>query len=175
MKKLLSIVLALILLVAIPCEAFAENDLSALSDEELAALITDARMELAKRSLKAVADTVLFEKDGVTVYTTGNNTFEDYGDSQYLNVEVVVINDSDKKIAIVDDGASVNGWEVQYYGIGDISAGKKKRGNIEFVVSDAGISAMEEIDDIEVTFQILDEDSYEVICTLDPVTFFVNE
>lgn len=176
MKKIFALMLALLLLVAIPCEAFAEMpDFSAMSDEELHALIDAARNEMAARELKAGENVLLFEEDGVQVYMTGNNRAEDYGESAYLYIEVVVINDSGRQIAIVDDGASVNGWNVTFFGFGGVSAGKKKKGDLELVISDASITTLDEVEDVEIVLQLLDEDSWNVLCTLDPITVLFGE
>lgn len=176
MKKLLALVFALLMLAAIPCEAFAEvPDFSAMSDEELHALFDAARNEIAARGLAAGDDTLLFEQDGVQVYMTGNNTIDDYGDTVELNIEVIIINDSAYDIALVDDTTSVNGWVVMFYGVGGVSAGKKKKDFIELVISDASISTLEEVEDIEFVFRLLDENSYSAIGTTDPITVVFNQ
>ncbi len=176
MKKIFALVLAVLLFVAIPCEAFAEvPDFSAMSDEELHALINASRNELAARELIAGENVLLFDQEGVQVFMTGNNSIDDYGNSVELNIEVVIINDSEYDIALVDDSTSVNGWEVMFYGVGGVSAGKKKKAELELEISDASISTLEEVEDIEFVFQILDEDSYDVICTLDPITVVFDQ
>ena len=175
MKKYVSIFLALLLLIAIPCEAFAENDFSAMSDEELRELFDAARNELASRSLKAEADTVLFDQGGVQAYLTGKYEINDYGDTVELDLEVVILNDSDHELYLDCDGSTVNGWEVMGWGISGISAGKKKKDNIELTISDASISTYEEVEDIEFVFTLFDAITYDVIDSIDPVIVFFGE
>ena len=178
MKRIALTLLALVVLFSafFPCSAFAEApDLSDMTDEELHALIDAARNELTSREMKAAENTVLFEQEGVQVYMTGNNRTENYGDSAYLYVEVIIINDSDKDIALVDKSVCVNGWEVMFFGVGGVSAGKKKKDEIELVISDASISSLEEVEDVEFVFQLVDENAYNIICTADPVTVHFDQ
>ena len=98
MKRLFSVLMALILVFSIA--AVAEGtDFASMDDAALHAMIDGARNELAKRELVAAENTVLFEQDGVTVYLTGDH--EVWGsDSYYLDLGVVLVNDSDKTVAV---------------------------------------------------------------------------
>lgn len=175
MKRIFALCLALLMFIAIPCEAFAvAPEMSEVSEEVLIDFINKARNELARRGLVAAENTVLVDQDGVQVYMTGNNKVEVYDDSAYLYMEVVIINDSDKDIAVVEEDASVNGWEVTFFGIGGVSAGKKKKDSFEFVISDADISSLEEIEDIEMNLKIIDENAYETVSAADGVRVYFN-
>ncbi len=47
-----------------------------------------------------------------------------------------------------------------------IAAGKKKKGELLFVITDTGASTYEELEDAEFTLAIYDEYSFEDICTV---------
>lgn len=171
MKRIFALCLALLLFIAIPCEAFAElPDFAAMSDEELQELVNAARNELARRGLAAEEGTVIYDEDGIQIYLTGKQYVEDYGDSSTLYVEVVIINDSDKDIGIMMESSTINGWEIYGWGTDDISAGKKKKAEFEFNASDADVFAIEEVEDIEMQMNIYDSETYETIKKLDPIT-----
>lgn len=171
MKKIFAFVLAVMMFIAIPCEAFADlPDFAAMSDEELQELVNAARNELARRVLSAEENTVLYDQDGVQIYLTGKQRVESYGDSATLYVEVIIINDTDKNIGIMMDSSSINGWDVYGWGDSGISAGKKKKAEFEFNAHEADVFALEEVEDLEMKMNIYDEDTYDTIKALDPVT-----
>ena len=173
MKKIITLILAAILLIS--CTAMAETaiDFTTLTDEQLHELVDGARNELTKRELNMSADLVLIEQDGVTVYLTGE--YELWGsDNVYIDFEVVVVNDSDKTVSILVDSASINGWDVYGSGVSDTSAGKKQKGTLEFLLTDADISTYEEIEDIELTLTIYDSDEWETINDVEGITIQFN-
>lgn len=171
MKRIFALCLALLMFIAIPCEAFADlPDFAAMSDEELQELVNAARNELARRVMAAEENTVLYDQGGIQIYLTGKQYVEDYGDSSSLYLEVVIINDSDKNIGIMMASSSINGWEIYGWGTDGISAGKKKKAEFEFNASDADVFAIEEVEDLEMQMNIYDGDTYETISKLDPIT-----
>lgn len=175
MKKIIALALSLLLLIAIPCEAFAElPDFAAMSDEELKEIVDAARNELAIRGLNLKEDTLLFEQDGVQVFLTGEHIFNDYGENKSLEIEVIMINDSEYTLSLSGDYASMNGWSVYFYGFGGVAPGKKKKATIEFDADMAEVETFEEIEDVEVTFRLFDEVGYETVATIDPVTIYLN-
>ncbi len=176
MKKIFALALALLLFIAIPCEAFAEMpDFSAMTEDELLELINHARNELTARSLKAEENTVLYDQDGIQIYLTGKKSFNAYEDTSYLYLEAVIINDSERNIGVSVDSASINGWEVTGWGISDVSASKKKRDNFEFYTSDADVFDIGEIEELEVTLHIYDCDSYETFKKIDPIIITLDQ
>ena len=173
MKKFITLMLICILLLG--CTAIAESavDFTAMTDDQLHQIIDGARNELTKRELNMSADLVLIEQDGVTVYLTGE--YELWGsDNVYIDFEVVVVNDSDKTVSILVDAASINGWDVYGSGVSDTSAGKKQKGTLEFLLTDADISTYEEIEDIELTLTIYDSDEWETISDVEGISIQFN-
>lgn len=171
MKKLPALFLVLILLFS---TCFAEGlDYSSMTDAQLHDIVDAARNELAKRELTTAGNTVLLDQDGVQVYLTGDYTIT--GSSKYLVLDVVVINDSDKNISVsIDSDCSINGWAVSTMGCGETPAGKKKRAELSFKLSDAGISTYEEIEDIEMTLYLYDMDKWETVSRTETITLHPN-
>ena len=176
MKKLIAWVLALLMLGS--TVAFAEMpDFSAMTDAELHEIVDGARSELKERELKAEKDTVLVDQDGVKVYLTGKYEINDYSSSSgnvYIRLEAVIINNTDKTIDVFFDSATVNGWDVDNCGIGEITARHKKKDEFELTISDAEISTYEEIEEIEIKLYIYDDDAYERMFVTDPITLHFN-
>ena len=169
MKKILALVMVL---VCVFCWSFAcaeGLDFASMSDEQLQAIIDGAKAELSSRNGGVAADGVLIDQDGVKVYLTGKHEVWGY-DSYYLDLEVVVENNSGKTVSILVDTASVNGWNVYGSGISDTGAGKKQKGSLEVCLTDAEISTYEEVEEIEFNFTIYDSDAWETISNVDTVT-----
>lgn len=161
MKKIFACLLAALLLISITTTIAEEMDFASMSDDELHALVDGARNELAKRELSAAEDTVILEQDGVNVYLTGNKEIQDY--SNELQIEAVVVNDTNKNISVIIDSASVNGWNVFGSGISTTTAGKKQKGSFWLYLDGADVSALEEVEDVELSLYLYDDDSYETI------------
>ena len=179
MKRIAFTLLALVMLftAAFPCAASAEApDFSAASEVEILEVLNAIRNELVSRNLIQHEDLVLVDENGVKVYLTGKYEIEEYSSgSIYVELEAVVINDTDKKIGVRTDSSSVNGWDVDSSGISDISAGKKKKGEIELKISDADISTYEEIEDVELTMLVYDGENFQTMFITQPITFFMND
>lgn len=168
MKKLISALLVALMLLSVTLAVAEGIDFASMTDDELLAVIDGARNEQAKRILTAAADTVIVDQDGVTIYLTGNNRIDEYGPE--LFIEAVVVNDTDKNIDVYVDSASVNGWNVEAYGITETSAGKKQKGEFSAYLDDAEVSTIEEIEEIELELYIADADEIERISENIPVT-----
>ena len=170
MKRFVSVFLVVLMILNM---VFAEGiDVTSMTDEELYALVDSARNELSKRELDAAADTVLFDAEGVKMYLTGNNYVNG---GEYAYFEVVVVNDTDTEVAVTIESASINGWDVASNGVYGTSAGKKQKGEMFFHISDAEISTIEEIDDLELTFRLFDSTNSTFITEAsDPVILNVN-
>ena len=175
MKRLLGLLFAVLFIFSISVEAFAElPDFTSLTDEELHALVDGARNELKARELVINEKTVLLNQEGVQIYLTGPYEVEAQSYSNYTTIsfEAVVVNDTDKKINVSFESSSVNGWDVDNSGILEISAGKKKKGNLKLRISDADITTYEEIEDIELVFKVWDDDTWNTMFTSDNVIVY---
>ena len=172
MKRFTAVLFAALFLVM--NVAFAEGlDFASMSDEELHSIIGGARNELAKRELVAGENTVLFEENGVSVYLTGEHDV--YGDDTlYLELGAVVVNDTEYSIGVDLESVSINGWIVYGGGVSETEPGKRQEGTLDIDLSDAEISSYEEIEDIEFEFYVYDEETYDTLFSVDPVTVHFN-
>ena len=179
MRRIAFTFLALVMLftAVFPCAAFAEApDFSAATVDEILEVLNAIRNELVSRDLVQREDVVLIDENDVKLYLTGKYEIEEYSSGTvYIELEAVVVNNTDKKIGVRPDSSSVNGWDVDYSGISDVSAGKKKKGEIELKISDADISTFEEIEDVELTMLVYDGENYQTIFITQPITFFMND
>jgi len=162
MKKVFSVLLMLVLICTAGFATAEGLDYSSMSDEELHATISSARNELTRRELIAEEKLVIFEADNVQAYLTGN--YEVYGsDTVFLNLEAVIINDSDATVSLMTEACCINGWDVWSMGIANTSAGKKHKGNFNIKLTDAEIATFEEIEEIEFTFYLSNAETYKRI------------
>lgn len=173
-KKLFAVLLAAIIFVLIPAEAFAEApDFSTLTDEELHELINGARNELKKRELNAEGGMLFFEQDGVTVYLTGD--YKVYGtDEMFIEFAATIVNDSDYDVNIQVDSVVMNGWDVYGSGASGITAHHKKKDGFSLCLTDADIRTFEEIEEIEFNLYLYDSAAWKRISTIDPIIINFN-
>lgn len=170
MKKLVSF--ALVFLFLFSTAYASEIDWASMTDEELHTALDEIRNEITNRSLLAENMAVLFESNGVTVYLTGENEIGWMG----LEMGVIIVNDSDKKVSIQIEDVYINGWAVDSFGISDTAPGKKQKGEFTiYELEDAFVTDIKDIEDIEITFYIFDNDNFKRIATLDPITIVLPE
>ena len=161
MKRFFAILLAVLILLSATMALAEGMDFTSMTDAELYALVNGARNELTKRELVAAENVVIVGQDGITVYMTGNNAINEY--SPVLEMEAVVVNDTEKSISVSVESASVNGWNVYGSGIYETTAGKKQKGVFELYLEDSDATTLEEVEDIEIELYIYDTDTYDRI------------
>lgn len=169
MKRIIALIFVLLL-----CGSAlaATIDWSAMSDDEIRAAISEANAELSKRvsatggALRMSEGTVLINQQGVLVTLTGN--VETMG--SFMELEVIVENNSDEPIYVNVSSSSINGWEVFGSGIADIGVGKKKKGDLMFSMSDADINSPSQIEGLELTLSVANADTWRTTFTTEPLT-----
>lgn len=161
MKRFLAVVLMVFLMVG--CfPAYADNiDLSAMSEDELKALIDDARLELVKYHPAAVDGTVLYEDENVKITFTGNVELNEY-DS--LRIDVIVENYSDHNLSVILQNVSCNGWAI-WDGSVRVPANKKAKDTFDFMdaVTEAELGKAEDVQDIEADLSYIDTDTWDTV------------
>ncbi|MGJ4851823.1 hypothetical protein ACH6CV_16415 [Bacillota bacterium Meth-B3] len=172
MKKFLSSVLVLALLFSAGFALAEGADFASMKDDELHALINGARNELTKREMVAAEKTVLLERDGITVYLTGEH--KTWGDGGVLGLEAVVVNDSENTVNVMMNSASVNGWNVLTGGIFSVESKKKKKNTFEIRIHEAELSSYEAIEDMEFVLRVSDSNSYDKIFETDKISLHFN-
>lgn len=144
-----------------------------LSTDALHTIVNRARNELFMRELlPSNRDIVLVDTSDVLVYLTGQ-----YGYTSYTNgwlgieFEAVTVNNSKLSVSLTAENCSVNGWEVYCTTMQGVNPGKKRKGTITVMISDAGISTFDEIEDLEWDFCIRNSDTYDRIADVYGVVF----
>ena len=166
MKKLFSLFLALLLLIAIPCEAFAAQDYSAMTDEELNAELNLIRAEMTRRlSLSEAKEILIDNVDGLTVTLKGELTLSQSSNGKTLELTVIVVNSSDKAIGLSIDDCYINGWKESTLFSKSLDAGTKLKDTISFyhVDEDADLEDLEDLEDLIMHFHTFDPDTYHTI------------
>ena len=165
MKKMLLLVLCLSLFFSVSLAESYES----LSDEELLSRYSAIRAEIAKRMILFREDALLAKEGGVTIRLTGGYELQagDLGEP-VLRLEMTIANGADRELTVVP-AAAINGTDVgSYLGI-TVGAGETATEFLEFNMADAGLSAFEEISEMQFIFTMLDED-FETYCeTASPV------
>lgn len=134
-KTLLSLLMILVLLLSVPA-ALADTDFAGMTDEELTALIAGATNELSNRHLEG-QKFYLPSPDGVTVYATGIVKWDDaWSGRAYVEVEVVIENQTDENKNINIAYQTVNGWDADASYFYPCAPHSKKIAGIDFRVTD---------------------------------------
>ena len=173
MKNTIVSALAAAILAAVLISCFARAaDYQSMTDEELLAEANAIKNEQVRRGLIAGENPVIYDCDGVQAYLTGDYTL--YGET--MELEVVVINDSDVEISLLPDDSrvTINGWECYSFGVSDIGAGKRKKAGMLMNIGDSDITAYEEISHIEFSLHTMNPDTYMTISHGEPVTVYFN-
>lgn len=152
MKKVLSMILTIILLAPLSL-SHAEVDFSSFSDSELWKIIEEARNELIIRNEKS---NNIFEQDGVVLSFASSISEIDWLGT--VQIECVVINNSNSDISLSIKELYVNGWSlVPKSRICDtLAPGRKAKGSIEFDARKADIKSKEDVNDVELSIVIYD-------------------
>ena len=165
MKKLLSVALALLLLIAFPCEAFAEQDYSAMTDEELNVELNLIRAEITKRLYLSEAKEILIDNiDGITVTLKGEPTLKQSSSGNTLEFAIVV-NSSDKAVGLAIDDCYINGWKESTLFAKTLDPGTKLKDTISFyhVEEDADLEDLADLEDVKMYFHTYEPETYHTL------------
>jgi len=161
MKKVLAMLVAASMALSAPCLG-ADLNYGSYSDSELQYIVDSARTELYQRQQRAEnGNLVLCDVDGVQVAITGEGKV---GYGGYLRFEVAISNNSGKTITIGTDKGYINGWE-SYCSLDayQLEPKKKVKDELVFELEDAGISTIEEVEDLSFKFHVTDSQTYDRI------------
>ena len=143
MKKILVILLAVCMI--LPAAASADYDFSAMTDDELRAVIDAARSELRARSAQETEKIYLIHDKYADIYFTGKAKDTYYG----YELEVIFENKSDVEIMFSLDDVILNGWMLTGYDdIGITPAHAKSRGALCLDYKSAELSDYTQIDTV---------------------------
>ncbi|MBR2700162.1 MAG: hypothetical protein IKE76_16400 [Clostridia bacterium] len=119
----------------------------------------------ANNALQIAEGTVILDQEGVRVTLTGKvDTF-----GTMMMLEVIVENNRTEDIYVNVSGSSINGWDVFGVGIADISAGKKKKSDLSFNISDASIENPNQIENMEIQLSVANAKTWMTIFEADSI------
>lgn len=173
MKKFVSLLLLVLMLTSTFVYAEASTiDLSAMTKEELIALIDDARLELSKYLPYAEKGTVLYEDEHIKITLNGELELE-YG---CLLMPVIIENYSDRELLVSFDRSSCNGWDILESAT-NVSANKKAKTDIMFLDAEeaAELSSVDDVTDITATIHLFDNDDIMWSFESEPITWLFGE
>lgn len=154
MKKLLATILIIIML---PIAALADlPDVTGMTDQELKDLISACSKELMARNTSEPEGTLLFEYEGAKIYKTGQAVINYLG---YLEIPVAVYNDMDIGISFGVEGVTCNGWDI-YGSSAGASAKAKKKDSIIFMVPDADVTSIDQIDSFSFKWTVTNTETF---------------
>lgn len=105
--------------------------------------------------------TCILEAEGVSIIINDSLTTKDsWINGRQLVVPIIIENSTDKKITLIIDDASVNGWACESSLDGNVPAGKKKKTCFIFNLADTDIQSLDEFEEAEFTLCAYDADNW---------------
>lgn len=161
MRRLLPALLAGMLLLA-GCSSSEADAASVTSAETSYAGASEAEQETQDVTL---AETVLFDQDGIRITAIGLSTDSLFGPELNLLVE----NDSAQNIVVQPNYCMVNGYMMDCLLSADVAAGKKANDTLDFLSNALARCGIETITDIELDLVVSDGDSWQTLYETGPV------
>ena len=172
-KMLIALLLAMVMILATACSSSDEvkqpanvnGDSSVNSNEEPAG--NDSNNEQENDTVEiTVAETVLYEADGVKVTATG---YEDGWMGP--EIKILVENDSSKNVLVTSASVSANGYMMPTASLyAEVAAGKKAKETLSIMSSELDQSGIEMLAELQFYLQIQDPETWETITTSDLLT-----
>lgn len=172
-KMLIALLLAMVMILATACSISDEvkqpvnvnGDSSVTSNEEPAG--NDSNNEQENDTVEiTVAETVLYEADGVKVTATG---YEDGWMGP--DIKILVENDSSKNVLVTSASVSANGYMMPTASLyAEVAAGKKANETLSIMSSELDQSGIEMLAELQFYLQIQDPETWETITTSDLLT-----
>lgn len=161
MRRLLPALLAGMLLLT-GCSSSEADAASVTSAETSYAGASEAEQKTQDVTL---AETVLFDQDGIRITATGLSTDSLFGPELNLLVE----NDSAQNIVVQPNYCMVNGYMMDGLLSADVAAGKKANDTLDFLSNALARCGIETITDIELDLVVSDGDSWQTLYETGPV------
>ena len=161
MRRLLPALLAGMLLLA-GCSSSEADAASVTSAETSYAGASEAEQETQDLTL---AETVLFDQDGIRITATGLSTDSLFGPELNLLVE----NDNAQNIVVQPNYCMVNGYMMDGLLSADVAAGKKANDTLDFLSNALARCGIETITDIELDLVVSDGDSWQTLYETGPI------
>lgn len=168
MKKLLSLLIALVVVISLS----ACGDLTGDPADKTPTSTTSTTSSSSVSSSEAVtlSEQVIFDSNDIKVTVTGMDHDNLFGPS----VKVMLENNSSEDITVQTRKSSVNGVMADALFSVDVAAGKKANDSITFLSSDLEIAGVTTIKDIEFSLHIFNSDTWDTIKDSDLITLVTS-
>lgn len=155
------IVAMAIMTLGVTAHADSGIDLSAMTEDELIALISDARHELTKFNPFMVQGSVLYEDENITLTYAGHMAIDD----TTIYIGAILENRTDSNIIVEIDNIACNGRENEMFTVLMAQAHSTEKVVIDLygLVNDAKLNSVEDIQDIGCNLIYIDSDTFETI------------
>ena len=173
-KMLLTLLLALVMVVTTACSgsedvkapASVNGDSSVTSNNESADSSSGNKTEDNVVAEITVAETVLYDVDGVKVTATG---YEEGWTGP--EIKILVENNSDKNVLITSDSVSVNGYMMPFAALyAEVAAGKKANETLSLMSSELDRSGIDVLAELQFYLQIQNPETWETVATSELLT-----
>ena len=173
-KMLLALLLALVMVMATACSSVNEDikqpanvngDSSVTTGYDATNDNAGDGEDPAKDGL-SVAETVLYDADGIVVTATG---YEEGWTGP--EIKILVENNSEKNVLVTTASVSVNGYMMPYASLyAEVAAGKKANESLSIMSSELEQSGIETLAEMQFYLQIQDPETWETVATSDLLT-----
>ena len=173
-KMLIALLLAMVMILTTACSgsedvkapASVNGDSSVTSNNESADSNSGNEAEDDTVAEITVAETVLYDVDGVKVTATG---YEEGWTGP--EIKILVENNSDKNVLITSDSVSANGYMMPYAALyAEVAAGKKANETLSLMSSELDRSGIEVLAELQFYLQIQDPETWETVATSELLT-----
>lgn len=113
---------------------------------------------------------VLYEEDGIKIVGKFVDEKSFWGTAVLLYIE----NDYGENIIVQTDNVSINGFTLDAYFSSTVYDGKKAYDNITVFSSDLEENGITSVEEISLTFRIIDADNYDTIIETDEIVFYAK-
>lgn len=173
-KMLLALLLALVMVMATACSSVNEDikqpanvngDSSVTTGDDATNDNAGDGEDPAKDGL-SVAETVLYDADGIVVTATG---YEEGWTGP--EIKILVENNSEKNVLVTTASVSVNGYMMPYASLyAEVAAGKKANESLSIMSSELEQSGIDTLAELQFYLQIQDPETWETAATSELLT-----
>lgn len=174
-KMLLALLLALVMVMATACSsgdddikppANVNGDSSVTSGNDATNDSSSNETDAPAKDELSVAETVLYDADGIVVTATG---YEEGWTGP--EIKILVENNSDKNVLVTTASVSANGYMMPYASLyAEVAAGKKSNESLSIMSSELDQSGIETLAELQFYLQIQDPETWETVATSDLLT-----
>lgn len=170
MKKMVTTLLAGIMLVLVGCSSGGEKEAAGVASVTTAdSTATEAAVDAQRpdsTNTVTLTETVVYDENGIKITATSLKEDGILGPELTFLIE----NDSAQNIVVQPDYCLVNGYAMTGLMSSDVAAGKKNNDTLDFMDSSLKQCNIEQIADIRVKFTISDGDTYQMLYKTEEVT-----